>query len=144
MAIRVFLWSYACTKPTSGPDVAPRGLLCEIARRKKKKEKKLSPEFAVFLSAAAEIESLKETQTVKKPGRQLCVWVSVGVEGKNSVSAWDQYKEPILWAESVCECKRVWLTGLRHNTGRKLSSASGRAQAVWGPRGQFNNTKKCN
>lgn len=38
-----------------------------------KKEKPLSPEFAVFLSAAAEIESLKETQTVKQAGRQLCV-----------------------------------------------------------------------
>lgn len=33
----------------------------------------LTSEFVVFLSAAAEMESLKETQTVKQAGRQLCV-----------------------------------------------------------------------
>lgn len=52
--------------------MAQRGLLCEIAGKKKKKNP-LSPEFAVFLSAAAEMESLKETQTVKHAGRRLCV-----------------------------------------------------------------------
>lgn len=37
------------------------------------KKKNLSTAFAVFLRAAAEMESLKETQTVKQAGRQLCV-----------------------------------------------------------------------